>query len=78
MPVVARVGPYRFFFYSNENNEPPHVHVQRERMLAKFWLEAVSLAESKRFAAHELRVIERLISERRVEFLEAWREFFGR
>jgi hypothetical protein len=46
-------------------------------MLAKFWLDAASLAESKRFAAHELREIERIVSERRVEFLEAWHEFFG-
>jgi hypothetical protein len=77
VPVIVRVGPYRFFFYSNENDEPPHVHVKRERMLAKFWLEVVSLAESKRFAAHELRDIERIVSERRVEFLEAWHDFFG-
>jgi len=77
VPVIARVGPYRFFFYSNENDEPPHVHVQRERMLAKFWLDVVSLGESKRFAAHELRDIERIVSERRVEFLEAWHEFFS-
>lgn len=76
MPVIARVGPYRFFFYSNENDEPPHVHVQRERMLAKFWLEEVSLAESKRFVAHELREMERIVLQRRVEFLEAWHEFF--
>ena len=77
MPVIARVGPYRFFFYSNENDEPPHVHVQRERMLAKFWLHEVVLAESKRFAAHELRELERMVRERRTGFLEAWHEFFG-
>ena len=44
MPTIARIGPYRFFFYGNEGSEPPHVHVQRERMLAKFWLDPVSLA----------------------------------
>ena len=77
VPVVARVRGYRFFFYSNENDEPPHVHVQRERKLAKFWLEEVSLGESKRFAAHELSEIERIVVERREEFLEAWHEFFG-
>lgn len=76
VPVVARVGGYRFFFYSNENDEPPHVHVQRERKLAKFWLAEVSLAESKRFAAHELSEIERIVVERREGFLEAWHEFF--
>jgi hypothetical protein len=76
VPVIARIGAYRFFFFSNESDEPPHVHVQRERMLAKFWLDEVALAESKRFAAHELRTIEKIVSERREQFLEAWHEFF--
>ena len=39
MPVVLRVGPYRFYFYSHEPKEPPHVHVDREDRSAKFWLD---------------------------------------
>jgi hypothetical protein len=31
MPTVGRIGPFRFFFYSNEGAEPPHVHAQQER-----------------------------------------------
>ncbi|WP_231363466.1 DUF4160 domain-containing protein [Thioalkalivibrio sulfidiphilus] len=54
---MLNIGPYRFFFYSNERGEPPHIHVQRERFLAKFWLSPVALAGSKRFASHELRAI---------------------
>jgi hypothetical protein len=42
MPTVMRIGPYRFHFYSRENNEPPHIHVTREEMEAKFWLRPVS------------------------------------
>ncbi|WP_428355130.1 DUF4160 domain-containing protein [Methyloprofundus sp.] len=41
---------FRFFFYSNENGEPAHIHIQRERMLAKFWLKPVALASSTRFS----------------------------
>lgn len=74
MPVILRSGPYRFFVYSNERGEPPHIHVQRERMLAKFWLKPVALAGSTRFAAHELRRIEKLVDENRQKFLEAWNE----
>jgi hypothetical protein len=36
VPTVARIGPYRFFFFGNESLEPPHIHVQRDRNLAKF------------------------------------------
>jgi len=77
MPVIGREGPYRFFFYSHEPNEPPHVHVQRDRRLAKFWLDPVELARSSRFPAYELRRIRAIIDDRHEEFLEAWHEWFG-
>ncbi len=78
MPAIKRIGPYRFFFFSNEREEPPHIHVQRERCLAKFWLDPVALASSKRFAAHELNRIERMVVEHQVEFREAWNEHHER
>ncbi len=74
MPTILKIGPYRFFFYSNERGEPPHIHVQRERFLAKFWLNPVALAGSKRFASHELRTIQKHVDENREIFLEAWNE----
>ena len=75
MPTILRIGPYRFFFYSNEKGEPPHIHVQRERFLAKFWLNPVALAGSKRFASHELRTIQKHVEDNRKMFLEAWNEY---
>jgi hypothetical protein len=77
MPTVARIGPYRFFFYGNEGLEPTHIHVQRDRSLAKFWLRPVALASASGFAGHELRRIHRLVEERCDQFEEAWREFFN-
>lgn len=77
MPTVLRIGAYRFFFYANENNEPRHIHVQRERMLAKFWLEPVVFANSVGFPAQELNQLLRLVEEHQQKFVEAWNEFFG-
>lgn len=77
MPTILRIGPYRFFFYSNENGEPTHVHVQRERALAKFWLDPVALASSTGFSAQELTKLSRLVRENATKFVEAWNEFFG-
>lgn len=77
MPTVLRTGGYRFFFYSNENGEPPHIHVQRERLLAKFWLKPVSLAGSSGFAAPELNKLLGLVEAHQQIFVEAWNEFFG-
>ena len=76
-PTVLRSGPYRLFFFSNEGTEPPHVHIQRERMLAKFWLAPVLLARSTGFAPQELRRIERLVVENEQSLLEAWNEYFA-
>jgi hypothetical protein len=77
MPVVLRIGPYRLFFYSNENDEPPHIHVQRERALAKFWLRPVALASSTGFSARELTRLSRIVQENAALLVEAWNEFFG-
>jgi hypothetical protein len=77
MPTILRSGPYRFYFYSNERAEPPHVHVQRERFFAKFWLNPVALASSIRFASHELRAIQRIVEDHRNNFLEVWNEHAG-
>ncbi len=77
MPTVIRIGPYRFFFYSNENGEPAHIHIQRDRMLAKFWLKPIALASSTRFSSKELRKLESLVIENKEILLEAWNEFFS-
>lgn len=77
MPTVLRIGGYRFFFYANENSEPCHIHVQRERMLAKFWLQPIILASSIGFPAQELNKLLRLVEENQQQFVEAWNEFFG-
>ncbi len=30
MPTVLRIGPYRFFFFAGDRNEPLHIHIERE------------------------------------------------
>ena len=77
MPTVMRIGPFRFFFYSNEDGEPVHIHIQRDRMLVKFWLTPVALASSTRFPLKELRKLESMVIENRELLLEAWNEHFG-
>jgi hypothetical protein len=44
MPTVMRIGPFRFFFYSNENDEPRHVHIRAAENEAKYWLEPIELS----------------------------------
>ena len=75
-PTVLRVGRFRFFFFSNEGLEPPHVHVADGRKLAKFQLEPIELVRSTGFAGHELSQLRALVVENRLVLLEAWHEFF--
>ena len=77
MPTVLRVSGFRFFFYSLEGSEPAHVHVEHADKIAKFWLEPVSLAESRGFRSHELNRLRVLVIEHRASFLEAWDDHFG-
>ncbi len=76
-PAVLREGPYRFYFYSHEPNEPPHIHVDRDEQTAKFWLEPVGLAFNFGFGASELRRIESIVTRHKRELLEAWHDYFG-
>jgi hypothetical protein len=76
-PTVLRSGPYRFFFFSSDKNEPPHVHVEREAKRAKFWLEPVELANNNGFAARELARIGVVVEEHREHLLRAWHDFFS-
>jgi Domain of unknown function (DUF4160) len=77
MPTVLRDGPYRFYFYSHEPNEPPHVHIDRDELSSKYWLDPVSLARNFGFNARELLRIELIVSQHQAELLEEWNGYFG-
>jgi hypothetical protein len=76
MPTVLKYRAYRIYFYSHEPNEPPHVHVDRDDLSAKFWLNPVSLARNLGFNARELRQVERMVVENQTSLLEAWNGYF--
>lgn len=73
----APVRPYRFYFYSHEPSEPPHIQVDRDDLSAKFWLDPPQLARNFGFRANELRTMQSMVTGQREELLEAWHEFFG-
>ncbi|MEQ1956352.1 DUF4160 domain-containing protein [Mesorhizobium sp. CN2-181] len=80
MPVVFRDKGFRFHFYSNEGEprEPPHIHVLKDGIDAKFWLRPdVVVAYNDGFSAKTLRELTEVIVRRRDEIEQAWHEFFG-
>ena len=77
MPTVLRIGPYSFVFFSSDGGEPPHIHVKRDRRIAKFWLNPVKRAANQGFREPELRRVARLVRANEERLLEAWHEYFG-
>lgn len=77
MPTSLRIGPYRFFFYANDREEPAHVHVQRERHIAKFWIDPVRIERSGRFRPNELMDIQKIIKKHKIKLLKGWHEYFN-
>lgn len=78
MPTILRIKGYRFFFFSLEGNEPPHIHIEHGDKVAKFWLKPVNLASSTGFRSHELTEMRMLVNEHSEKFMEKWNEYFGR
>jgi hypothetical protein len=78
MPTVQGIsGPYRFYFSSFDCNEPKHVHVRREKMICKFWLDPIALSENYGYSPAELNRIRHLIETHYERIVEAWDEHCG-
>lgn len=77
MPTALRFGPYRFFFYAGDRDEPPHIHVERDDNIAKFWLNPIRLQSSGGFSRKEIRKIHELLKAHREALLEGWNDYFG-
>lgn len=75
MPTVKGIsGPYRFFFYSFDCNEPEHIHVQRDDEVCKFWLIPVNLSQNFGFSNKELNRIQKKVEANLEQIINAWYE----
>jgi hypothetical protein len=78
VPTILRHEGYRFFFFSNESQEPPQVHIEKESAYAKIWLNPLELAASSGFKRSEMRRMREITTEHQDDFLEAWHAHFDR
>ena len=77
MPTVLRVGSYRFFFYSGDRDEPPHIHIESEGNTGKFWLKPVRYERSTGFSRKEILSLEHLVAEHQEELIRSWDDYFS-
>jgi len=76
-PTVFREGPFRFFFFSREE-ERLHIHVQSPDGEAKYWPDPrIELARNYRLSGQDLSRVEHLIEEHEQEIRDAWSRHFG-
>jgi hypothetical protein len=79
VPTVHRYGPYRFYFFANENQasqEAPHIHVVSGNGRASFWLLPVSSRAAFDYTPREVERIRRIVTANRELLLRRWNEFF--
>lgn len=77
MPTLLNIGPYRFFCYAGDRNEPPHVHIERDREEAKYWLTPVRLQKNNGFSRTELNRIQMIVEDNQEKLIEGWNDFFN-
>jgi len=77
MPTILITNGFRFFFYSNENQEPPHIHVIGKGGEAKIWLDPIEITHIYNFGFTERRQI-LIITQKNVNlFMSEWRKWHG-
>jgi len=77
LPTLFIKEGFRFFFFSNEGNEPIHVHIEKSEKYAKFWLQPISLAYNYKFNTPELGRIKSILDKHNKEIGDKWNEYFN-
>jgi hypothetical protein len=79
MPTLLLVNGLRFFFYSNENNEPIHVHITKGNANGKVWLEpTIRIEYLFGFTSGEEKDIIEIIEKNADNFKKKWNEYFNK
>ena len=74
MPTVLRKDGFRFFFFSNEGDEPPHIHIENANGYAKFWLNPPRLSYSKGLKLKQLLKVRNFVEANQGYFNKIWNE----
>jgi len=79
MPTVLLIDGWRFFFYANENTEPPHIHVRKAEKECKYWLDEKMFDAKEVFSYNmssaDKRTVRKIIFENFEYLKKEWKEF---
>lgn len=77
MPTILRINGFRFFFYSNEGNEPPHIHVVGHGGEMKIWLNPIEVSNIYGMNAKDQREVLKITQDNAKMFLDKWMVYHG-
>jgi Ni,Fe-hydrogenase maturation factor len=82
MPTVLFIYGWRFFFYSNEGNEPIHIHVEKGDMECKYWIKSEEIeiieAYSYNLTPAAKKEVKKLIYSHFDLIIESWNTYFDK
>jgi hypothetical protein len=79
MPTILLLFGWRFFFYSNENNEPIHIHCRKAEKESKYWLDISSfdilVAYEFNISSADRRLLRKIIFENFDYIISEWKDY---
>jgi hypothetical protein len=77
MPTLLVLNGYQFYFFSNEGEEPPHIHVDKADATMKVWLDTLEIAYNYGYNPKQVKFILKAIQEHKESFINGWNSFFS-
>ena len=81
MPTILEILGWRLFFYSNEANEPIHIHARKAEIECKFWIDVknynIAEAYSYGLKPRDQREIRKIIFDHFDYIVQQWEKFHG-
>ena len=82
MPTVLLIAGWRFHFYSDERNEPIHIHAEKAEKDCKYWLDVESYdireAYCYNMSPRDVREVRRLIFQNFDYIVSEWQRVHGK
>lgn len=79
MPTILMLSGWRIYFYSNEGNEPIHVHCQKGDAESKYWIDIENFEATEVYSynmnSSDKRTIRKIIFTHFEYIINEWNKF---
>jgi hypothetical protein len=79
VPTVLVKNGWRFFFFSNETNEPMHIHVIKAEKYCKYFIDEenveIRIAHFRKMNNKDMKEVKEIIYDNFNYIVESWKKF---